>query len=310
MQIQFFFFFNDTATTEIYTLHIVGSVRCVQETGINAEYMGRQNNSGTSLGVDLQGVGAQAAVDGVSSGGSRVGAGVVGGEDVVASGAGQVVNTGGQNEVGAGNAGTSSGHGGDESGQAGVGGSQGGGVLDGQQLGLDGVNGAGVVSNAGGGIGSQGGGEGLGPGDLAVNSGVINGTSGHASQDGPHGVSQGDLTGSDLGGPEVQASGFSGTAEQVGVDLVNDLVGGQAAELGGVLGGLAEVGQQGSGGTSPIDQVGSVGGASHVSGTTKVCDVQLLYQCGISHGITPKKLKWFTALNLRPPFQEAPCTLR
>eukprot|EP00825_Cyclidium_porcatum_P045213 TRINITY_DN6809_c0_g1_i1.p3 TRINITY_DN6809_c0_g1~~TRINITY_DN6809_c0_g1_i1.p3 ORF type:complete len:186 (-),score=48.24 TRINITY_DN6809_c0_g1_i1:60-617(-) len=30
---QFFFFFNDTATTEIYTLHIVGSVRCVQETG-------------------------------------------------------------------------------------------------------------------------------------------------------------------------------------------------------------------------------------------------------------------------------------
>eukprot|EP00825_Cyclidium_porcatum_P022977 TRINITY_DN25266_c0_g1_i1.p2 TRINITY_DN25266_c0_g1~~TRINITY_DN25266_c0_g1_i1.p2 ORF type:complete len:143 (+),score=31.66 TRINITY_DN25266_c0_g1_i1:74-502(+) len=30
-----FFFFNDTATTEIYTLHIVGSVRCVQETGFN-----------------------------------------------------------------------------------------------------------------------------------------------------------------------------------------------------------------------------------------------------------------------------------
>eukprot|EP00825_Cyclidium_porcatum_P019566 TRINITY_DN22268_c0_g1_i1.p1 TRINITY_DN22268_c0_g1~~TRINITY_DN22268_c0_g1_i1.p1 ORF type:complete len:179 (-),score=42.15 TRINITY_DN22268_c0_g1_i1:76-612(-) len=30
----FFFFFNDTATTEIYTLHIVGSVRCVQETVI------------------------------------------------------------------------------------------------------------------------------------------------------------------------------------------------------------------------------------------------------------------------------------
>eukprot|EP00825_Cyclidium_porcatum_P023820 TRINITY_DN26417_c0_g2_i1.p6 TRINITY_DN26417_c0_g2~~TRINITY_DN26417_c0_g2_i1.p6 ORF type:complete len:102 (+),score=14.95 TRINITY_DN26417_c0_g2_i1:62-367(+) len=28
----FFFFFKDTATTEIYTLHIVGSVRCVQET--------------------------------------------------------------------------------------------------------------------------------------------------------------------------------------------------------------------------------------------------------------------------------------
>eukprot|EP01015_Nassula_variabilis_P014913 TRINITY_DN223_c0_g1_i5.p1 TRINITY_DN223_c0_g1~~TRINITY_DN223_c0_g1_i5.p1 ORF type:complete len:109 (-),score=31.26 TRINITY_DN223_c0_g1_i5:60-386(-) len=27
-----FFFFNDTATTEIYTEQIVGSVRCVQET--------------------------------------------------------------------------------------------------------------------------------------------------------------------------------------------------------------------------------------------------------------------------------------
>eukprot|EP00825_Cyclidium_porcatum_P048634 TRINITY_DN8220_c0_g1_i3.p1 TRINITY_DN8220_c0_g1~~TRINITY_DN8220_c0_g1_i3.p1 ORF type:complete len:412 (+),score=53.05 TRINITY_DN8220_c0_g1_i3:59-1294(+) len=31
--LSIFFFFNDTATTEIYTLHIVGSVRCVQETG-------------------------------------------------------------------------------------------------------------------------------------------------------------------------------------------------------------------------------------------------------------------------------------
>eukprot|EP00831_Metopus_contortus_P019280 TRINITY_DN1833_c0_g1_i2.p1 TRINITY_DN1833_c0_g1~~TRINITY_DN1833_c0_g1_i2.p1 ORF type:complete len:204 (+),score=36.61 TRINITY_DN1833_c0_g1_i2:41-652(+) len=30
-----FFFFNDTATTEIYTRSIVGSVRCVQETGDN-----------------------------------------------------------------------------------------------------------------------------------------------------------------------------------------------------------------------------------------------------------------------------------
>eukprot|EP00831_Metopus_contortus_P036975 TRINITY_DN29185_c0_g1_i2.p1 TRINITY_DN29185_c0_g1~~TRINITY_DN29185_c0_g1_i2.p1 ORF type:complete len:103 (-),score=22.24 TRINITY_DN29185_c0_g1_i2:153-461(-) len=29
----FCFFFNDTATTEIYTRSIVGSVRCVQETG-------------------------------------------------------------------------------------------------------------------------------------------------------------------------------------------------------------------------------------------------------------------------------------
>eukprot|EP00825_Cyclidium_porcatum_P007729 TRINITY_DN13888_c0_g1_i1.p5 TRINITY_DN13888_c0_g1~~TRINITY_DN13888_c0_g1_i1.p5 ORF type:complete len:110 (+),score=10.40 TRINITY_DN13888_c0_g1_i1:1-330(+) len=33
LQMYIFFFFNDTATTEIYTLHIVGSVRCVQETG-------------------------------------------------------------------------------------------------------------------------------------------------------------------------------------------------------------------------------------------------------------------------------------
>eukprot|EP00831_Metopus_contortus_P029484 TRINITY_DN24255_c0_g1_i1.p2 TRINITY_DN24255_c0_g1~~TRINITY_DN24255_c0_g1_i1.p2 ORF type:complete len:100 (+),score=26.60 TRINITY_DN24255_c0_g1_i1:53-352(+) len=30
----FFFFFNDTATTEIYTRSIVGSVRCVQETDL------------------------------------------------------------------------------------------------------------------------------------------------------------------------------------------------------------------------------------------------------------------------------------
>eukprot|EP01016_Furgasonia_blochmanni_P044181 TRINITY_DN610_c0_g1_i11.p1 TRINITY_DN610_c0_g1~~TRINITY_DN610_c0_g1_i11.p1 ORF type:complete len:121 (+),score=46.04 TRINITY_DN610_c0_g1_i11:2-364(+) len=40
-----FFFFNDTATTEIYTEQIVGSVRCVQETGINAEYMGNKDAS-------------------------------------------------------------------------------------------------------------------------------------------------------------------------------------------------------------------------------------------------------------------------
>eukprot|EP00831_Metopus_contortus_P016916 TRINITY_DN17121_c0_g1_i3.p3 TRINITY_DN17121_c0_g1~~TRINITY_DN17121_c0_g1_i3.p3 ORF type:complete len:120 (+),score=22.41 TRINITY_DN17121_c0_g1_i3:61-420(+) len=31
---RLFFFFNDTATTEIYTRSIVGSVRCVQETGV------------------------------------------------------------------------------------------------------------------------------------------------------------------------------------------------------------------------------------------------------------------------------------
>eukprot|EP00831_Metopus_contortus_P042294 TRINITY_DN33446_c0_g1_i1.p1 TRINITY_DN33446_c0_g1~~TRINITY_DN33446_c0_g1_i1.p1 ORF type:complete len:140 (-),score=34.26 TRINITY_DN33446_c0_g1_i1:127-546(-) len=35
------FFFKETATAEIYTRSIVGSVRCVQETGINAEYMGQ-----------------------------------------------------------------------------------------------------------------------------------------------------------------------------------------------------------------------------------------------------------------------------
>eukprot|EP00831_Metopus_contortus_P027875 TRINITY_DN23323_c0_g1_i2.p1 TRINITY_DN23323_c0_g1~~TRINITY_DN23323_c0_g1_i2.p1 ORF type:complete len:226 (-),score=44.20 TRINITY_DN23323_c0_g1_i2:10-687(-) len=38
-------FFNETATTEIYTRSIVGSVRCVQETGINAEYMGAEKDS-------------------------------------------------------------------------------------------------------------------------------------------------------------------------------------------------------------------------------------------------------------------------
>eukprot|EP01016_Furgasonia_blochmanni_P044180 TRINITY_DN610_c0_g1_i1.p1 TRINITY_DN610_c0_g1~~TRINITY_DN610_c0_g1_i1.p1 ORF type:complete len:449 (+),score=109.87 TRINITY_DN610_c0_g1_i1:2-1348(+) len=41
-----FFFFNDTATTEIYTEQIVGSVRCVQET--DAEYMGKKGKKGSS----------------------------------------------------------------------------------------------------------------------------------------------------------------------------------------------------------------------------------------------------------------------
>eukprot|EP00825_Cyclidium_porcatum_P048493 TRINITY_DN8162_c0_g1_i1.p3 TRINITY_DN8162_c0_g1~~TRINITY_DN8162_c0_g1_i1.p3 ORF type:complete len:255 (-),score=25.19 TRINITY_DN8162_c0_g1_i1:422-1186(-) len=45
-----FFFFNDTATTEIYTLHIVGSVRCVQET--DAEYMGCVQTCPT--GIDIR----------------------------------------------------------------------------------------------------------------------------------------------------------------------------------------------------------------------------------------------------------------
>eukprot|EP00831_Metopus_contortus_P044725 TRINITY_DN35863_c0_g1_i5.p1 TRINITY_DN35863_c0_g1~~TRINITY_DN35863_c0_g1_i5.p1 ORF type:complete len:135 (-),score=24.80 TRINITY_DN35863_c0_g1_i5:153-557(-) len=47
----YFFFFNDTATTEIYTRSIVGSVRCVQET-VNAEYMG---NTGESFFGPLSG---------------------------------------------------------------------------------------------------------------------------------------------------------------------------------------------------------------------------------------------------------------
>eukprot|EP00828_Plagiopyla_frontata_P040347 TRINITY_DN544_c0_g1_i4.p3 TRINITY_DN544_c0_g1~~TRINITY_DN544_c0_g1_i4.p3 ORF type:complete len:111 (-),score=29.11 TRINITY_DN544_c0_g1_i4:40-372(-) len=35
-----FFFFNDTATTEIYTILFVGSVRCVQETDIGDHLIG------------------------------------------------------------------------------------------------------------------------------------------------------------------------------------------------------------------------------------------------------------------------------
>eukprot|EP00825_Cyclidium_porcatum_P007623 TRINITY_DN13824_c0_g1_i4.p1 TRINITY_DN13824_c0_g1~~TRINITY_DN13824_c0_g1_i4.p1 ORF type:complete len:147 (-),score=26.88 TRINITY_DN13824_c0_g1_i4:14-454(-) len=38
----YYFFFNDTATTEIYTLHIVGSVRCVQETGYQRRVHGKE----------------------------------------------------------------------------------------------------------------------------------------------------------------------------------------------------------------------------------------------------------------------------
>eukprot|EP00825_Cyclidium_porcatum_P014394 TRINITY_DN17722_c0_g1_i1.p1 TRINITY_DN17722_c0_g1~~TRINITY_DN17722_c0_g1_i1.p1 ORF type:complete len:305 (+),score=62.18 TRINITY_DN17722_c0_g1_i1:76-990(+) len=40
----FRFFFNDTATTEIYTLHIVGSVRCVQETAQNTSDLSIEKN--------------------------------------------------------------------------------------------------------------------------------------------------------------------------------------------------------------------------------------------------------------------------
>eukprot|EP00831_Metopus_contortus_P037848 TRINITY_DN297_c0_g1_i7.p1 TRINITY_DN297_c0_g1~~TRINITY_DN297_c0_g1_i7.p1 ORF type:complete len:242 (+),score=52.79 TRINITY_DN297_c0_g1_i7:87-812(+) len=40
----FFFFFNDTATTEIYTRSIVGSVRCVQETGVHGDFQKWKTN--------------------------------------------------------------------------------------------------------------------------------------------------------------------------------------------------------------------------------------------------------------------------
>eukprot|EP00825_Cyclidium_porcatum_P046533 TRINITY_DN7342_c0_g1_i1.p1 TRINITY_DN7342_c0_g1~~TRINITY_DN7342_c0_g1_i1.p1 ORF type:complete len:224 (+),score=27.49 TRINITY_DN7342_c0_g1_i1:86-757(+) len=43
--LTYFFFFNDPATTEIYTLHIVGSVRCVQETGYQRRVHGQMRES-------------------------------------------------------------------------------------------------------------------------------------------------------------------------------------------------------------------------------------------------------------------------
>eukprot|EP00825_Cyclidium_porcatum_P050060 TRINITY_DN8819_c0_g1_i1.p1 TRINITY_DN8819_c0_g1~~TRINITY_DN8819_c0_g1_i1.p1 ORF type:complete len:159 (-),score=30.58 TRINITY_DN8819_c0_g1_i1:381-857(-) len=46
LSIIIFFFFNDTATTEIYTLHIVGSVRCVQETAY-AQLVSREGKFAT-----------------------------------------------------------------------------------------------------------------------------------------------------------------------------------------------------------------------------------------------------------------------
>eukprot|EP00825_Cyclidium_porcatum_P039179 TRINITY_DN4694_c0_g1_i2.p1 TRINITY_DN4694_c0_g1~~TRINITY_DN4694_c0_g1_i2.p1 ORF type:complete len:443 (+),score=29.74 TRINITY_DN4694_c0_g1_i2:37-1365(+) len=46
---SFFFFFKDTATTEIYTLHIVGSVRCVQETGNGAWHVVEVNTTGNRV---------------------------------------------------------------------------------------------------------------------------------------------------------------------------------------------------------------------------------------------------------------------
>eukprot|EP00831_Metopus_contortus_P070751 TRINITY_DN6471_c0_g1_i2.p1 TRINITY_DN6471_c0_g1~~TRINITY_DN6471_c0_g1_i2.p1 ORF type:complete len:216 (+),score=78.15 TRINITY_DN6471_c0_g1_i2:77-724(+) len=44
-----FFFFNDTATTEIYTRSIVGSVRCVQETGYQRRVHGCDDCQSTHL---------------------------------------------------------------------------------------------------------------------------------------------------------------------------------------------------------------------------------------------------------------------
>eukprot|EP00831_Metopus_contortus_P074173 TRINITY_DN67723_c0_g1_i1.p4 TRINITY_DN67723_c0_g1~~TRINITY_DN67723_c0_g1_i1.p4 ORF type:complete len:108 (-),score=26.12 TRINITY_DN67723_c0_g1_i1:192-515(-) len=43
-----FFFFNDTATTEIYTRSIVGSVRCVQETGYQRRVHGLSGKASRS----------------------------------------------------------------------------------------------------------------------------------------------------------------------------------------------------------------------------------------------------------------------
>eukprot|EP00831_Metopus_contortus_P009263 TRINITY_DN13571_c0_g1_i4.p1 TRINITY_DN13571_c0_g1~~TRINITY_DN13571_c0_g1_i4.p1 ORF type:complete len:266 (-),score=34.11 TRINITY_DN13571_c0_g1_i4:245-1042(-) len=48
-----FFFFNDTATTEIYTRSIVGSVRCVQETGFGPAGCVRENAVDFSGASDL-----------------------------------------------------------------------------------------------------------------------------------------------------------------------------------------------------------------------------------------------------------------
>eukprot|EP00825_Cyclidium_porcatum_P048990 TRINITY_DN8367_c0_g1_i1.p1 TRINITY_DN8367_c0_g1~~TRINITY_DN8367_c0_g1_i1.p1 ORF type:complete len:188 (-),score=40.19 TRINITY_DN8367_c0_g1_i1:3-566(-) len=46
---KFILFFNETATTEIYTLHIVGSVRCVQETGYQ-----RRVHGDTSINISVR----------------------------------------------------------------------------------------------------------------------------------------------------------------------------------------------------------------------------------------------------------------
>eukprot|EP00831_Metopus_contortus_P050548 TRINITY_DN4248_c0_g1_i7.p1 TRINITY_DN4248_c0_g1~~TRINITY_DN4248_c0_g1_i7.p1 ORF type:complete len:161 (-),score=29.40 TRINITY_DN4248_c0_g1_i7:86-568(-) len=50
-----FFFFNDTATTEIYTRSIVGSVRCVQETGYQRRVHGRNGSSALPLPKMMRG---------------------------------------------------------------------------------------------------------------------------------------------------------------------------------------------------------------------------------------------------------------
>eukprot|EP00831_Metopus_contortus_P076314 TRINITY_DN7039_c0_g1_i1.p1 TRINITY_DN7039_c0_g1~~TRINITY_DN7039_c0_g1_i1.p1 ORF type:complete len:196 (+),score=34.63 TRINITY_DN7039_c0_g1_i1:37-624(+) len=53
----FCFFFNDTATTEIYTRSIVGSVRCVQETGYQRRVHGLSQKFAESLKVPIRIVG-------------------------------------------------------------------------------------------------------------------------------------------------------------------------------------------------------------------------------------------------------------
>eukprot|EP00828_Plagiopyla_frontata_P019527 TRINITY_DN2496_c0_g1_i1.p5 TRINITY_DN2496_c0_g1~~TRINITY_DN2496_c0_g1_i1.p5 ORF type:complete len:118 (-),score=21.49 TRINITY_DN2496_c0_g1_i1:488-841(-) len=61
-----FFFFNDTGTTEIYTILFVGSVRCVQETA-NGQ-MGVANDCRTPLTYALATLPTQGTVSATSAG--------------------------------------------------------------------------------------------------------------------------------------------------------------------------------------------------------------------------------------------------
>eukprot|EP00825_Cyclidium_porcatum_P048246 TRINITY_DN8049_c0_g1_i1.p2 TRINITY_DN8049_c0_g1~~TRINITY_DN8049_c0_g1_i1.p2 ORF type:complete len:241 (+),score=34.89 TRINITY_DN8049_c0_g1_i1:107-829(+) len=66
-----FFFFNDTAPTEIYTLHIVGSVRCVQETGrqqVEACFFFQQRGLGAHVVErDIDRIAASGKGDGIAA---------------------------------------------------------------------------------------------------------------------------------------------------------------------------------------------------------------------------------------------------